>query len=377
MTIVKRTGSAARRLRGGRASACLVVLALVAACGGTDDTPSGTAEGDDDAQTVADGDPDIVRVGGTLGSSDVAFFIAEAEGYFEEENIEMDLLQFTSASDMIAPLGSGEIDVAGGAPSAGLLNSIGRDIDLRIVADKGSNVPGQGYFSLVVRSDLVESGEFSGFEDLQGRTIAFTGAGNTTQALVDRALDSVGIDYDDADITEELLGFGEQVTALDNGSVEVGTIIEPFATAAEDLGAGVRFPGDEFYPDQQVAVVMYGEDFIQRDEDLAQRFMNAYVRGARFYNDAIADGTLTGPNAERVIEILLEYTAVEDEDVYIRSGPAGLHPDGAVNVDGLRSDLDFWTELGLIQGDVDLSEVVDTSFAERAVDALGPYESAD
>ena len=381
MRVMNRTQGGRSRLGpSARGAIFLSVVALGLAACGTDDDP--TAETDDDPAAETDddaadpGELDEVVVGGTMGGSDVAFFVADARGYFEEEGIEIDLVQFSSASDMIPAVGSGELDVAGGAPSAGLLNSIARDINLQIVADKGSNVPGQGYFSLVVRADLVESGEFSDFSDLQGRTIAFTGAGNTTQAMVYEALQTEGIEFDDANITDEFLGFGEMVTALDNESVDAATLIEPFVTAAVDMGAGVAFPGDEFYPNQQVAVVMYGEEFIARGDDLGTRFMKAYIRGARDYNDAIEDGALDGPGADEIIDILIEYTAQDDPDVYRRAGPAGLNPDGAVNLEGLQRDFDFWESQDLIEEGVSVEDAVDTSFVEAALEELGEYEGA-
>lgn len=385
MKAAKRTCSGRSRHGWLTRSTCLLGLTALAltACGGDGGAdPATTADADETGETgegddaEASGELDRVVVGGTMGGSDVAFFIADARGYFEEEGIEIELVQFSSASDMIPAVGSGELDVAGGAPSAGLLNSIAREIDLKIVADKGSNVPGQGYFSLAVRSDLVESGEFSDFSDLQGRTVAFTGAGNTTQALVYQALQTVGIEYEDAEITDEFLGFGEMVTALENGSVDVATPIEPFTTAAEDIGAAVAFPGDEFYPNQQVAVVMYGEQFIARGDDLGVRFMKAYIRGARDYNDAIEDGALDGEGAEEIIDILIEYTAQDDPDVYRRAGPAGLNPDGAVNVESLQMDFDFWASQGLIEEGVSVDDAVDTSFVEAALEELGEYEGA-
>ncbi len=319
-----------------------------------------------------------VRVGGTLGGSDVAFLIALERGYFEEEGLDVEMVPFKSASDMIAPLSAGELEVAGGAPSAGLYNALDRDLKLKIVGDKGTNVPGSGYFSLLVRKDLVDSGEYKGLEDLKGRKIGFTGAGNTTQALVAAGLSSVGIDYSDADITEELLGFPDQVTALNNGSIEAGTVIEPFASKAVAEGVAVAYPGDEFYPNQQVAVVMYGEQFTSDEPEAAMAFMKAYVRAARDYNDVIENGQFADtPEADEIIDILVENTAEKDPEVYRSSGPAGLNPDGALNVEGMQQDFDFWKSQGLIEGNVTVDDAVDTSYYEAAIEDLGPYTSAN
>jgi NitT/TauT family transport system substrate-binding protein len=343
-----------------RTLAAAAVVVLAAGCAGS----GGGADG-----------PTPVRVGATFGGSDIAFFIAQERGYFAEAGLAVELVKFASASDMIAPLGAGQIEVAGGAPSAGLFNALSRDVGLKIVADKGTNVPGQGYFSLLVRRDLVDSGQFTGFGDLAGRKIGFTGAGNTTQALVDVALDSVGREYADAGIGEEFLGFTEQVTALQNGSIEAGTVIEPFASRAVASGAAVAYPGDEFYPDQQVAVVMYGESFIDDDPEVARRFMVAYMRAARDYNDAIAGGKLAGQGSDAVIATLVANTAVKDPQVHRDAGPAGLRPDVSLSLASMERDLAFWKSQKLIEGEIELADAVDTSFVEAALAELGPYQS--
>src|SRR5208282_1999206 len=99
-----------------------------------------------------------VTVGTTNSNSDAPFFIAEAKGYFRDQGLDVELLPFDSAAKMVAPLGTGQLDVAAGAPSAGLYNAADRGIDVRIVADKGSDPKGYGYLPLMVRKTLIDSG---------------------------------------------------------------------------------------------------------------------------------------------------------------------------------------------------------------------------
>src|SRR6266545_5532067 len=54
---------------------------------------------------------------GELGSaSDSGLFIALEKGYFAEQGIEVERTRFNTAADMVAPLGTGQLDVGGGAP---------------------------------------------------------------------------------------------------------------------------------------------------------------------------------------------------------------------------------------------------------------------
>jgi NitT/TauT family transport system substrate-binding protein len=64
---------------------------------------------------------DKVSIGVVNSSSDVGLFIADAKGYFKEENIEASFNTFDSAAKMIAPHAAGQLDVGGGAASSGLV----------------------------------------------------------------------------------------------------------------------------------------------------------------------------------------------------------------------------------------------------------------
>jgi NitT/TauT family transport system substrate-binding protein len=318
---------------------------------------------------------DKVRVGIVNASSDVVYFIAEKKGYFAAENIEPDFVSFTSATQMIAPLGTGELDVGGGGPSAGLYNAAERKIDMKVVADKGSMPPGYGYFSLLVRKDLVTSGKVKTVADLKGLKIGDTskqGSGDVTLAVL---LKRGGLKFEDVD--PYYMGAPQLAVALQNGALDATLIQEPSLSLAVSKGAAVLFAkGDEIYPNQQLAVTFFSEKLTTSRRELAQRFMNAYVRAARFYNDALKDGRLAGPNANEVIDLLVEKTALKDRDIYAKMVPNGLNPDGCANVEGLRNDFEFYVGMGWAERKIDPDSLVDSSFCKAAVAKLGPYVKA-
>ena len=54
--------------------------------------------------------------------------------------------------------------------------------------------------------------------------------------------------------------------------------------------------------------------------------------------------------------------------------PTGMDPDGRVNIESLQRDLDFYTSQGLVQTKMDVAKIVDHSFVEAAIKALGPFK---
>jgi NitT/TauT family transport system substrate-binding protein len=80
-----------------------------------------------------------ITVGATSSTSDAPIFIADKKGYFREEGLDVKVVNFRSAADMVAPLGAGQIEAGAGSASAGLYNAVARGIRIKIVADKASS----------------------------------------------------------------------------------------------------------------------------------------------------------------------------------------------------------------------------------------------
>ncbi len=313
-----------------------------------------------------------VRIGTTNTSSDVGFFVAEKKGYFKQEGVTVKFIAFDSAGKMVAPLGAGHLDVGGGAPSAGLYNAVARGINIKVVADKGSTPPGHGFQPLLVRKDLAASGKVKSFSDLKGLKIASGATGISTSVTLNEALKKGGLTY--SDVTVVNLAYPQHVMALQNKAVDASLTTEPSATMAVASGAAVRFAGDDvIYPYHQLAVVFYGGLFIKEKPEEAKKFMRAYIRAVRDYNDALIDGKLAGPKADEIIAILTEFSTIKDSRLYRAIVPHGTNPDGQVNIASMEKDFQFFKDQGLIEGTVSVGRVVDTTFVDAALKDLGPY----
>ncbi len=322
---------------------------------------------------LARAEPVTVNVGIIQAVSDAALYLADKKGYFEREGIKV---QFVVLKDMIASLATGQIDVAGISTSASLYNAAARGIDLKIVADKGSTPPGFGFQPILVRKDLITSGKVKTFADFKGLKVAGFNNGSASMSTLSDALAKGGLKLGDVNVI--YMAFPQHVLALTNGAVDASITTEPSASAAIKRGVAVRFAGDDsIYPNHQLAVLLYSGEFVKKRADIGRRFMRAYVRGARDYNDALKDGKLAGATAAEVIAILTEYTAIKDAQVHKDSTPAGINPNGGVYVASLNKDLAFFKGQGLISGKVSVEQVLDTSFAEAAVKDLGPYQKHD
>ena len=325
------------------------------------------------ASTIPAFAADLVTVGAASTTSDAPIYIAEKKGYFREEGLEVKVTNFRSAADMVAPLAIGQLDAGAGSASAGLYNAVGSGIKIKIVADKASSAPGYGATKILVRKDHVERGRYKTPADLKGMKFAMNAPGVSNTATLNALLKSAGLKYSDVDTVN--LPFPDHVAALANKAVDASASVEPGPTISIRNGFAVLVKADdEIIPNHQIAVLLYSENFALKKTDAARRFMRAYLRAVRFYNGALKDGRMIGPNADEVIAILSEATPIKDAAIYKAITPTGMNPDGKVNVQSLAQDLAFYREQGLIQGDVKLDQLVDHSFVDAALRELGSYK---
>ncbi len=313
-----------------------------------------------------------LKVGVVGTTSDAPFFIAQAKGYFKDEGLTVAFIRFDSAAKMIASLGTGELDAGGGATSAALYNAAKREVSIKIVADKGRTSKGHAFEAFMVRKDLYEGGKVRSFKDLKGLRISVNSSGNSEAVLLNEALRLGGLTMQD--IEPVYLGFPQQPPGMQNGALDASITAEPFITYMLRLGVAVKLMGvDEYAPDFQNAVTFYGAEFTKNKPEAAKKFMRALVRAIRFYNDALRDGKIQGPNADEVIAILTQYATLKDAATYRQIASHGVDPDGNVNIESLRTSWQYFKDTGQIDGSVSVDDVVDLSFVKAAVAELGPY----
>lgn len=321
-------------------------------------------------QKVAPLSPTVaVKLGvSAFSPSDAGFLISLEKNYFREEGLNVEVVPFSTAGEMIAPLSTNQIDVGGGIVGAGLFNAIARDIPLKIVADKGSVPKGFGYEALVIRKDVMDSGAFKTDADLKGKNIAMVSPGNILEIELEMLLAKVGLKLSDVTMTT-IPAMRDHLTALANKGVDATFFVEPMVSQAVQQGIAVRYKGsDEIYPGQQIAVVMYSPGFAGKTE-AANRFMVGYLRGVRDYYDLVK----SGKNKKEMIDILAKGTKITDLALFDRMVPVGLNPNGIPNTQGLASDVKWLIDKGHIKQAVDLNKIIDGQYSDYAVKRLGKY----
>jgi NitT/TauT family transport system substrate-binding protein len=316
-------------------------------------------------------EPLKVRWGGQRTLTDAATFVALDRGYFREEGIDLDYVNFGSASEIDPAVATNQLEVGGISPNPATLNALSRGLGIKLVGDRGVFRPGFGWIAVIVRTDLVDGGRYHTPADLRGLNVAITpplGATANTVAM-NRLLEREGLGPDDVTFTP--LSFGDMNPALTNRSIDAAFQSEPLLSVALAQRIAVRsISSDEIYPNQQLGTVAYGSDFVRDHPDATRGFMVAYVRGIRDFVDAFTkDKDRAG-----VIAGLARHASVNDPAAYNRMVPTGFNPDGYINVDSITADQEFFISTGVLPQRVDLATVIDQQYVDYAVGRLGRYQ---
>ncbi len=309
-----------------------------------------------------------LKIAGQPSISSAARYIAIERGYLREEGIDLEQVHSDTSAQMLPSLAAGQIDMGVGGVAAGLFNAIAQGIPVRMVLDMWTAYPGNEAGGLIIRKDLVDSGQVRDFRDLRGLRIAITANGQATQYALHMGLAQGGLTL--ADVETTLMAYPDMTVALGNRNIDGAVTIEPYGTLAVVQGFAVRFmPWSELIPYDTPASIMFSESLAEGRNDLAKRFAKAYVRALRDYDQA----RTKGKDREEIIAIIQKHVPFLDRALYDVIPWPSNNPDGRVNAETIAAAQEWFFERGYVPTKVDLAKVIDNQFADYAVEQLGPY----
>jgi NitT/TauT family transport system substrate-binding protein len=238
-----------------------------------------------------------VVVGVTPNTDIAPIFLGNAEGFFEEEGLELDLQMAQGGAALLPAVVSGEYDY-GFANVVSLMVAKSKGLDVRIVS------PG-AYSTGVVGADTaaIVTMPGSGIKsagDLVGRTIATNGLGTIFDATAGNLITEAGGDPAEAKWVE--LPWPDQPAALAAGRVDAAQLVEPFLTIALEQGAvPVVWNWVETDPDLLIASYFSTDKFLGDNKETNDAFVRAMSRSLEFAQE----------NPEKTRASLADYTELD------------------------------------------------------------------
>lgn len=311
--------------------------------------------------------PRAIRVGVTGALWEAAQYLADSEGYFAQQNLKVQLINFTSSTRMLPALASSQLDVASGNIGPGLFNASDNNLCLKMVGSMSRQEANANGVFLFVRKDLITSGTLHDYSDLRGMHIAVPGRETTSEYALDKELNAGGLSIKDVHIVQ--MSFPTMLVSLANKSIDAAVMPESLASSAADKNLGVKWkPVSEVVPGAEFGVVLFSPQFAAK-RDVAVRWMAAYLQGARDYDAAF----FRDVHRSAIVARLTKASPIKDAHLYQEMGFPLIDPNGGLNLASVDDQMNWFVKAGDLRDPIDLDQVVDESFAREAVARLGSY----
>ena len=224
-----------------------------------------------------------IRIGIVPLISSGPIFVAQAMGFFEKLNLDVELKHFADGALAIPALIAGELDVTVSTLNAGLFNAVSRGAPYKLILDRGSEKPGSGSMTIAASNDMVKAGMTSVAKMglLKGKRIAIQAPGGIDQYLLGLGAQRAGLDPR-TDLTwSQGLAYPDIVKAIGANQADVANVPVPLGFLVEKNNFGkLVFSGWDIEPNTQLACWAMSGAYLQSNKSAAVRFAMARARAS-------------------------------------------------------------------------------------------------
>ncbi len=292
--------------------------------------------------------------------------IAERNGYFKEEGLDVSINDFGGGAKSLQALIGGSIDVVTGAYEHTIrMQAKGQDI---VSVIELGRFPG---IVLVVRKD--KAATYKSVADLKGAKIGVTAPGSSTNFFVDFLLAKQGLKPDDV----SFIGVGggaSAVAQMKRGEIDAMANLDPVITKLESDGdvtvlADTRTEAgnDKIFGGTNPAAVLYlKRDFVTENPVTTQKLVNAFYKALKWLQTA---------TPEDVAKVVPEEYLLGDKALYLAAVKASqpiYSRTGIIPESGMKNALNMLVEFDpeLKAAKIDLPKTFDGRFVAKAAETL-------
>jgi len=232
-----------------------------------------------------------IAVGGKTTLYYLPLTLAERLGYFKEEGLEVEILDFPGGAKALQALIGGSADiVSGGFEHTIQMQAKGQKVQAFVL---------QGNAALALGLVKGKFATYAGPQDLKGRTIGVTAPGSSTHTFLNQLLASVKLRPEDVSV----VGVGTGATAVAagrGGQIDAIANVEPAIVMLEKSG-DIRVVHETFsdagaravYGGPVPSACLYAKQaFVQANPNTVQALTNAMVRALRWLRKAAPDDVM-------------------------------------------------------------------------------------
>ena len=278
--------------------------------------------------------------------------IAQDQGYFKQEGVDVEFAEFTSSTDAYAALNSGKIDIGVSFGTAGPLTVINNGADFVIIGGQLS-----GGHPVVARPET--AAQIKSIQDYRGKTVA-TPRLYTPDVVWRGAMYDAGIDLNKDVTVLEMKSPIAVVEAVKSGKADIG--IANNVVHAQAVAAGLAVIGwsNDFYKDHVCCRIIAKKDAVDKDPDTYRSFLSALIRAEKFLKE----------QPDQSVSSVQKFVKTD----YEATKALVLEPHQLYNADpnrkGVLAMWEYMKRIGYAQEKVDVSKRINTELYRQALTGL-------
>jgi NitT/TauT family transport system substrate-binding protein len=267
-----------------------------------------------------------IAVGGKTLFYYLPLTIAERQGYFKDEGLDVEIPDFAGGAKALQALVGGSADFVSGA--------FEHTINMQAKKQPIKAVVLQANFSsiaLVMSKD--RAARYKSAKDLKGLKIGVTAPGSSTNMFVNNLLAKEGIKPGEVSIIGTGTGAGA-VAAMEKGEIDAMSNLDPVTSQLESTGKYVAVADSrnekgmqQYYGGDYLASCIYATDeYIRKNPNTTQAVVNAMVRALRW---------LAKATPEQVMAVVPESYLAGNRSLYkdaLLKNMIGYSVDGQMNL---------------------------------------------
>src|SRR6266545_4195563 len=193
--------------------------------------------------------------------------LGSTAGIFKKHNLELELLYTSGSGETLQPVIAGAADIGVAVGTQGAMSAYAKGAPVRII---GAEATGAADYWYAKASSPIKT-----LQDTNGRTIAFSTQGSSTQSIV-RAF------IDEFKLTAKPTATGNPsatLTAVMTDQVDVGWASPPFGLKEQEAGqirVVAKATDAALVRGQTIRVIVANAQALEKKKEVIDRFMTAY-----------------------------------------------------------------------------------------------------
>lgn len=310
---------------------------------------------------AAPGAAEPAKVGIVKTSASGHVFIALEKGYFADEGLDVALVPFEAAQPVAVAVVTGNLDIGVSALTAALYALAGQGA-LKLVAGQSRDLPTYQNINYLASNRAYETG-LRAPRDLAGHTVALTQIGGPSHYALGMLAEKYHFDLKSVRLFP-LQSFPNIASALAGNQVDAGMLAATPGLAAVNGGEAklIGWVGEE--TPWQIGGVFVATATADNRRDFVERFLRAYVRGARDYHAAFSgpdEKRADGRTAGAMREIIAKYTGQPPDA--LRDGISYVDPDARLDVADILRQIAWYKSQNMLKLDGTGEDIIDKRYA--------------